>query len=67
MTTAIGGVLCNLLFPRYAYIGYLVCGWGDAVGEPIGMRWGKHRYNVPSMRGVPAQRSSQPAPERARR
>ena len=57
VTTAAGGVLINILFPRFAYIGYLVCGWGDAVGEPVGMRWGRHRYNVPSMRGVPAQRS----------
>lgn len=56
-TTAAGGVLINILFPRFAYIGYLVCGWGDAVGEPVGMRWGRHRYRVPSMRGVPAERS----------
>ena len=33
-TTAIGGVLSNLLFGAFATIGYLVCGWGDAVGEP---------------------------------
>jgi phytol kinase len=57
VTTAVGGVLINILFPRYAYIGYLVCGWGDAAGEPVGRRWGRHRYKVPSMRGVPAQRS----------
>jgi phytol kinase len=57
LTTAVGGVLTNVFFPRYAYIGYLVCGWGDAAGEPVGKRWGRHRYNVPSMRGVPAQRS----------
>ncbi|MEO5511010.1 MAG: hypothetical protein ABIV28_02700 [Longimicrobiales bacterium] len=57
VTTAVGGVICNLLFPGYAYVGYLVCGWGDAVGEPVGMRWGRHRYRVPSMRGVPAERS----------
>jgi phytol kinase len=56
-TTALGGVLSNLLFLRYAYIGYLVCGWGDAVGEPVGTRWGRHRYRVPSLAGVPATRS----------
>jgi phytol kinase len=57
VTTAVGGVLSNLLFMRYAYIGYLVCGWGDAVGEPVGTRWGRHRYRVPSLVGVPASRS----------
>ena len=57
LTTAFGGVFSNLLFARFAYIGYLVCGWGDAVGEPVGTRWGRHRYNVPSLGGVKAQRS----------
>jgi len=57
LTTALGGVLINLFFPNFAFIGYLVGGWGDAVGEPVGTRWGKHRYAVPSLMGVPAQRS----------
>lgn len=57
VTTAVGGVLCNLLFPQFAFVGYLVCGWGDALGEPIGTRWGRHRYRVPSLAGVPATRS----------
>lgn len=57
ITTALGGVISNLLFARFAYIGYLVCGWGDAVGEPVGTRWGRHPYNVPSLSGVKAQRS----------
>ena len=57
VTTALGGVLSNVLFLRYAYIGYLVCGWGDAVGEPVGTRWGRHRYRVPSLGGVRATRS----------
>lgn len=56
-TTALGGVLINLFFPQFSFIGYLVGGWGDAVGEPVGTRWGKHRYAVPSLLGVPAQRS----------
>lgn len=55
--TALGGVLANLLFPATAMIGYWVTGWGDAVGEPVGVRWGKRRYSVPSLAGVPAQRS----------
>jgi phytol kinase len=57
LTTILGGVTSNALFPRVAFIGYLVCGWGDAVGEPVGSRWGRHRYKVPSLSGVPAGRS----------
>jgi len=57
ITTALGGVLGNIFFPRFAYVGYMVCGWGDALGEPVGTRWGKHRYRVPSLAGVPASRS----------
>ena len=57
LTTALGGVLSNVLFAAYAFIGVLVCGWGDAVGEPVGTRWGRHRYRVPTLSGVPATRS----------
>ena len=57
LTTILGGVVSNLLFPATAYIGYLVCGSGDAVAEPVGTRWGKHAYRVPSLRGVPALRT----------
>lgn len=57
LTTATGGVLANLFFGSWAAIGYLVGGWGDAVGEPVGSTWGKHRYKVPSMAGVSATRS----------
>jgi phytol kinase len=55
--TAAGGVATNILFPGWAFVGYLVCGWGDAAGEPVGTRWGRHRYAVPSMGGVAATRS----------
>ena len=57
ITTAAGGVLANILFGQIAYLGYLVCGAGDAAGEPIGAKWGKHKYKVPSLFGVPAERS----------
>jgi phytol kinase len=57
IATALGGVTGNLLFPRFTFVGYLVCGWGDALGEPVGIRWGKHRYKVPSLGGVKATRS----------
>lgn len=56
-TTAAGGVLANLFFGPFASIGYLVGGWGDAVGEPVGSRWGRHRYKVLSLAGVSATRS----------
>lgn len=56
-TTALGGLLANLFFIHFASIGYLVGGWGDAVGEPVGTRWGHHRYRVLSLAGVPATRS----------
>jgi phytol kinase len=56
-TTALGGVLANLLSPGYGYVGYLVAGWGDALGEPVGTRWGRRRYRVPTLAGVPATRS----------
>jgi phytol kinase len=57
LTTALGGVLANLLFPAWAAVGYMVVAWGDAVGEPVGARWGRHSYRVPSLGGVPATRS----------
>lgn len=57
LTTALGGLLANLLFPGWAHVGYLAVAWGDAVGEPVGARWGRHRYRVPSLAGVPAIRS----------
>ena len=57
VTTALGGLGSALLTGPYATVGYLVSGWGDAVGEPVGTRWGKHKYRVPSLGGVPATRS----------
>ncbi len=57
LATALGGVLSNIFFPAAAYIGYFVGGWGDAVGEPVGTKWGKHRYTVPTLFGVRATRS----------
>lgn len=57
VTTALGGLAANLLFPLWAHVGYMVVAWGDAVGEPVGTRWGRHRYRVPSLAGVAAVRS----------
>lgn len=57
LTTAVGGVLANLIVPAWAHVGYMAVAWGDAVGEPVGTRWGRHRYGVPSLGGVTATRS----------
>ena len=57
LCTALGGVVSNLLFAQYAAVGYLIAGWGDAAGEPVGTRWGKHKYKVRSLGSVPAVRS----------
>lgn len=42
--TLIGGLTSNILFGPLALVGYLVGGLGDAAGEPVGTRWGRHRY-----------------------
>lgn len=57
VATALGGVASNLLVGPFATVGYLVAGWGDAVAEPVGTRWGRHPYRVPSFGGVSARRS----------
>ena len=57
IATALGGLVSNLLFGMTAPVGYLVAGWGDAIGEPVGKRWGSHRYKVPSLDRIPAERS----------
>jgi len=57
LTTAVGGLASALLAGPYASVGYLVTGWGDAIGEPVGGRWGRHPYRVPSLGGVPAVRT----------
>ncbi len=57
ISTALGGIISNMLFSEFAAVGYLVTGWGDAIAEPVGVRFGKHKYKVPSLGGVPAVRS----------
>lgn len=57
LSTVAGGLLANLFLSPWAPVGYMVTGWGDAAGEPVGTRWGRHRYRVPSIAGVQASRS----------
>lgn len=52
LTTALGGLLSNWLFGVCAIMGYLVGGAADAVAEPVGVRFGRHRYRVPSLKKV---------------
>ena len=55
--TLVGGLLSNIFFPATAVFGYLVAGLGDAIAEPVGTRFGRHKYRVPAIRGVRAVRS----------
>ncbi|MFC1736750.1 hypothetical protein ACFL1X_11580 [Candidatus Hydrogenedentota bacterium] len=55
--TLIGGLVSNILFGPVAVVGYLVTGLGDAVGEPVGTKFGRHKYRVPSLTSVKAVRS----------
>lgn len=41
--TLIGGLASSVFFGPLAVVGYLVGGLGDAAGEPVGTRWGKHQ------------------------
>ena len=56
-TTLAGGLASTMLFGPLALAGYLVTGLGDAIGEPVGTRFGRHFYRVPSRASVPAMRS----------
>jgi phytol kinase len=55
--TALGGLFNSFAFGQLAIIGYFVAGWGDAIGEPVGVRFGKHKYSVLSLQSVQCQRS----------
>lgn len=57
IATLVGGVAGNIWFGPVSMIGYLVGGLGDAAGEPVGTRWGKHRYVLPTMSSVKTTRS----------
>jgi phytol kinase len=52
LTTAAGGLISNLLFGNFAVMGYALCGAADAIAEPVGVRFGRHKYKVPSLRKV---------------
>ncbi len=52
LTTAAGGLISNLFFGTSAIMGYALCGAADAIAEPVGVRFGKHKYRVPSLKKV---------------
>ncbi len=47
LATLVGGLGSNIFFGKFALIGFLVTGIGDAIAEPVGVRFGKHAYRVP--------------------
>lgn len=55
--TLIGGIASNMLVGPIAIVGYLVGGLGDAAGEPVGTRWGKHKYTPPTFSSFKSTRS----------
>jgi phytol kinase len=58
LSTALGGILSTSLFGSLAVVGFAVTGIADAIAEPVGIRWGRHRYPVPSIgKGVRSHRS----------
>src|SRR5215469_7986523 len=57
LATLAGGVAGNIWFGPAALIGYLVGGLGDAAGEPVGTRWGRRRYTVPTLSSVKTTRT----------
>ncbi|HID72119.1 MAG TPA: hypothetical protein EYP29_05180 [Thermoplasmata archaeon] len=57
VATIIAVLLNRAFFGPFASVGYLVSGWGDASGEPVGVRFGKHKYRVPTITGISCTRS----------
>jgi phytol kinase len=57
LASLIGGVLTNVLFSSAVIAGYLVAGFGDAIGEPVGTKIGRHSYKAWSLSSVPVIRS----------
>ncbi|MGQ4913301.1 MAG: hypothetical protein ACP6IU_00985 [Candidatus Asgardarchaeia archaeon] len=49
ITSVLGALCLRFLVFDYYFIGILVAGVSDAVAEPIGVRYGHHRYRVPSV------------------
>jgi phytol kinase len=57
VTTAAGGLIAALTAGEAAALGVLAAGWGDAAGEPVGRRFGRHAFRVPGPLGVRSVRT----------
>ncbi len=57
LATLVGGLLSSIYFTELAIVGFLITGVADAVAEPVGTRFGKHRYRVPSLSSTVSHRS----------
>ena len=57
LATLIGGIVSSFLVGPIALAGFLVGGLGDAAGEPVGTRWGRTRYVVPTLSSIKTTRS----------
>jgi phytol kinase len=57
LTTAAGGLIAALTAGDAAALGVLAAGWGDAAGEPVGRRFGRHAFRVPGPLGVRSVRT----------
>ena len=51
VATLVGGIASFAWFGPFAVAGILITGVADAVAEPVGTRFGKHRYRVPFSTG----------------
>jgi len=57
IASVLGAFLSKLFVGDFFYIGILVTGIGDAIAEPIGVKFGKHKYSVPAITKLKAKRS----------
>jgi len=46
ISTAVGGAVSVLLFGKFSIIGFFVSGWADGAAEPIGSKWGTHKFKT---------------------
>lgn len=49
ITSVLGALTLRIFVYDYYFIGILVAGISDALGEPVGVKFGKHSYRVPSI------------------
>jgi phytol kinase len=55
--TLVGGIASSMLFGNAAIYGFLVTGLADAIAEPVGTRFGRHPYKIPTFHGLSLTRT----------